>query len=116
MKDRMEKFSFKDRKWHSTKFLQEWSPSKKAKSKKEKNQLQGTQKLKFGKRKLEFVNMINTIRSNYDHLLAPPFNVKREDPGLPMITCKISQQTFYNAFSAIQKVMHEYQSTIESFT
>jgi hypothetical protein len=34
----------------------------------------------------ETVNMINTIQSEYDHLLTPPFLVK-DDPGVPTIEC-----------------------------
>jgi hypothetical protein len=33
--------------------------------------------------------MINTLRSEYDHLLASPFLTKKEDPGVPMIECSI---------------------------
>ena len=42
--------------------------------------------------------MINTLRSNYDHLLASPFNNKKGDPGPPTIECTIGQQVFHNAF------------------
>ena len=89
MKDRMENFFFKNSKWHSIKMLQEQPPSRQAKSKKENNQLQGTQKLKFELGKLEFVNMIDTLRSNYDQYLASPFISKKRDLGLPTIECSI---------------------------
>jgi len=89
IKDRLEKFSFKNSKLHCTKFLQEQPPTRK--SKKEKNQLQGTQKLKFEQGRIEFANMINTLWSNYDHLLAAPFNTKKGDLGLPTIECTIGQ-------------------------
>ena len=98
IKDRVEKFSFNNSKLHSTKFLQEQPPTKKGRSKKEKNELQGMQKLKFEQGRLEFANMINTLRSNYDHLLASPFNTKKGDPGLPTIECTIGQQVFHNTF------------------
>ena len=42
--------------------------------------------------------MINTLQSNYDHLLASPFNTKKGDPGLPTIECTIGQQVFHNTF------------------
>jgi len=96
IKDRVEKFSFKNSKLHSTKFLQEQPPTRK--SKKEKNQLQGTQQLKLEQGRIEFANMINTLRSNYDHLLASPFNTKKGNPGLPTIECTIRQQVLHNAF------------------
>ena len=31
----------------------------------------------------ETVNMINTLRSEYDHLLASPFLGKKDDPSVP---------------------------------
>jgi hypothetical protein len=37
----------------------------------------------------ESIKMINTLRSEYDHLLASPFLTKKEDPGIPMIECTI---------------------------
>jgi len=37
----------------------------------------------------ESVKMINTLRSEYDHLLASPFLTKKEDPGVPTIECII---------------------------
>jgi hypothetical protein len=49
----------------------------------------------------ETVNMINTIRSEYDHLLAPPFLAKKVDPGVPMIECTIRQRIFHNTFCDI---------------
>jgi len=33
----------------------------------------------------ESVKMINTLRLEYDHLLASPFLSKKEDPGVPTI-------------------------------
>jgi hypothetical protein len=46
----------------------------------------------------ETVNMINTIQSEYDHLLAPPFLEKKDDPGVPTIECAISQKIFHKTF------------------
>jgi hypothetical protein len=39
----------------------------------------------------ESVKMINTLRSEYDHLLISPFLTKKEDPRVPMIECMIRQ-------------------------
>jgi hypothetical protein len=39
----------------------------------------------------ESVKMINTLRSEYDHLLASPFLTKKEDLGVPTIECMIGQ-------------------------
>jgi len=49
----------------------------------------------------ESVEMINTLQSEYDHLLASPFLTKKEDPGVPMIECTIRQRIFHNTFSDI---------------
>jgi hypothetical protein len=46
-------------------------------------------KNKTGQSPEETINIINTIRSEYDHLLAPPFLAKNDDPGVPMIECTI---------------------------
>jgi hypothetical protein len=42
--------------------------------------------------------MINTIRTKYDHLLTPPFLVKKDDPGVPTIECTINQKIFQKTF------------------
>ena len=42
--------------------------------------------------------MINTLRSEYDHLLASPFLAKKDDPDVPMIECTIGQRIFHNTF------------------
>jgi hypothetical protein len=46
--------------------------------------------------------MINTLRSEYDHLLASPFLTKKEDPSVPMIDCTIGQRIFHNTFCDIE--------------
>jgi hypothetical protein len=42
--------------------------------------------------------MINTIRIEYDHLLTPPFLVKKNDPGVPTNECIINQKIFHKTF------------------
>jgi hypothetical protein len=61
------------------------------------------------------VNMINTIQLEYDHLLAPPFLEKKDDLGIPMIECTISQKIFHKTFCDIgsgvnimSKITYEY--------
>ena len=49
----------------------------------------------------ESVNMINTLRSEYDHLLASPFLAKKDDPGVPMIECTIEKRIFHKTFCDI---------------
>jgi hypothetical protein len=39
----------------------------------------------------ETVKMISIIRFEYDHLLTPPFLVKKDDPRVPTIECTINQ-------------------------
>ena len=59
--------------------------------------------------------MINTLRSEYDHLLASPFLAKKDDPGIPTIECTVGQRilhkTLYDFGSHVNimsKVMYEY--------
>ena len=63
----------------------------------------------------ESVNMINTLRLEYDHLLASTFLAKKDDPGIPTIECTIGQRIFHNTFCDIgssinimSKVTYEY--------
>ena len=63
----------------------------------------------------ESVNMINTLKLEYDHLLASPFLAKKDDLGIPMIECTIGQRifhkTFYDIGSGVNimfKVTYEY--------
>jgi hypothetical protein len=46
----------------------------------------------------ETINIINTIQSEYDHLLAPPFLAKKDDPGVLTIECTIGQKIFHKTF------------------
>ena len=59
--------------------------------------------------------MINTFRSEYNHLLASPFLAKKDDPSVPTIECTIGQRIFHNTFydigsgvNIISKVTYEY--------
>ena len=63
----------------------------------------------------ESVNMINTLRSEYDHLLTSPILVKKDDLGVPTIECTIGQRIFRKTFCDIgssvnimSKVTYEY--------
>ena len=49
----------------------------------------------------EWVKMINTLRSEYNHPLASPFLTKKEDPGILTIECTIGQRIFHNIFCDI---------------
>ena len=59
--------------------------------------------------------MINTLRSEYNHLLASPFLTKKEDPSVSTIKCTIGQKIFHNTFcdigssvNIISKVTYDY--------
>ena len=59
--------------------------------------------------------MINTLRSEYDRLLASPFLAMKDDPGVPMIECTIGKRIFYKTFcdigsgvNVMSKVTYEY--------
>ena len=63
----------------------------------------------------ETVKMINTIQSEYEGLLAPPFLDKKDDPKVPTIECLINQKVFHKTFCDIgsgvnimSKVTYEY--------
>ena len=83
IKDRKEKFSFKNRILQSPRHPQmsylpkETTVTKKKNRRRRKNKVRQSQE--------ESVNMINTLRSEYDHLLASPFLAKKDDPGVPTI-------------------------------
>ena len=71
----------------------------------------------------ELVNMINTLQSEYDHLLASPFLAKKDDLGIPMIECTIGQRIFHKTFCDIgsgvnimSKVTYEYFFGDEPFS
>jgi hypothetical protein len=72
-------------------------------------------KNKTGQSPKETINIINTIRSESDHLLAPPFVAKKDDPSVPMIECTIGQKIFHKTFcdvgsgiNIMSKVTYEY--------
>jgi len=44
------------------------------------------------------VQPINSVNTEYDHLLAPPYIIKREDLGVPTIECTIKQMVFPKTF------------------
>jgi hypothetical protein len=59
--------------------------------------------------------MINTLWSEYSHILASPFLSKKKDPSVPIIECTIEQRIFHNSFydflsglNIISKVTYDY--------
>ena len=99
IKDRKEKFTFKNRIHHSPSHPQmaylpeETTVSKKRNNPRRKNKARQSQE--------ESVNMINTLILEYDHLLALPFLAKKDDLGVPTIECTIGQRIFDKTFCDI---------------
>jgi hypothetical protein len=60
------------------------------------------------------VKVINTIHTEYDHLLVSPYLLKQDDLGVPMIECMINQRIFHKTYDTgsgvniIAKVTYEY--------
>jgi myo-inositol-1-phosphate synthase len=59
--------------------------------------------------------MINSVHTEYDHLLVSSYLNKRDDPGVPTIECKINQRIFHKTFydtrssvNIMSKVTYEY--------
>ena len=82
-------------------------------TKKKKNMIRRKNKARQSQE--ESVNMINTLRSKYDHLLTSPFLAKKDDLGVPTIECNIGQRIFHKTFCDIgsrvnimSKVTYEY--------
>jgi hypothetical protein len=113
IKDKKEKFSFKDHILYSPTHPQmAYLPKETTTVTKKKNI---RRKNKTGQSPKETINIINTIRSESDHLLAPPFVAKKDDPSVPMIECTIGQKIFHKTFcdvgsgiNIMSKVTYEY--------
>jgi hypothetical protein len=63
----------------------------------------------------ESVKMINTVHTEYDHLLISLYLLKQDDPGVPTIECMINQRIFHKTFydtrsrvNIMTKVTYEY--------
>jgi hypothetical protein len=59
--------------------------------------------------------MINTVHTEYDHLLISPYLLKQDDPGVPTIECTINQRIFHKTIcdtrsrvNIMAKVTYEY--------
>ena len=90
IKDRKKKFTFKNHIHHSPSHPQmAYLPEETTVTEKRNNQ---RRKNKARQPQEESVKMINTLRSEYDHLLASSFLTKKEDPGVPMIECTIGKE------------------------
>jgi hypothetical protein len=116
IKDKKEKFSLKARILHSSALPQKaFMPEKPAALVPKKKNFRNWRKTKLSKILEETVKMINTIRIEYDHLLTPPFLVKKDDRGVPTIECTINQKIFHKTFrdmvsgvNIMSKVTYEY--------
>jgi hypothetical protein len=50
------------------------------------------------------VNMINTLRSEYDHLLAPPFLAKKDDSGVPTMSVLLGKESSTTPSTTLDQV------------
>ena len=114
IKEKKEKFSFKNHILQSPRHSQTSSLPEETTVTKKKNKRR-RRKNKVRQSQEESVNMINTLRSEYDHLLASPFLAKKDDLGVPTIECTIGQRIFHKTFCDIgsgvnimSKVTYEY--------
>jgi hypothetical protein len=99
-------------------FAQPHAPSKRSEPvliKKTKKNPRSWRKNKASQAQEETIKMINTIQSEYEGLLTPPFLAKKDDPGVPTIECLINQKVFHKTFCDIgsgvnimSKVTYEY--------
>jgi hypothetical protein len=114
IKDNKEKFSFKNHILQSPSHPQKAClPEETIITKKKKNQRR--RKNKTRQPQEETINMINTLQSEYDHLLVSSYLTKKDDLGIPTIECIIGQRIFHKTFYDIRsgvnimcKVMYEY--------
>jgi hypothetical protein len=91
IKDKKEKFSF--RSWMLYTPAQPHAPSKRNESvtiKEKKKNPRSWRKNKASQAQEVIVKIINTIQSEYEGLLTPPFLAKKDDPGVSTIECLIN--------------------------
>jgi hypothetical protein len=118
IKDKKEKFSFKNHILNSPAFpshpyehhqehKQPAEPKKKSNRRSKKNKI----------RKIleETTQLVTAINTENDYLLPRPFVAKREDRGVPIIECKIKDTTFFDTtydtssrVNIMAKVVYEY--------
>jgi hypothetical protein len=116
IKDKKEKFSYKERILHSPAHSQmSYLPEEPTTPTPKKKNNRNRRRNKLSQVLEETIKMINAVNAESDHLLAPPFLVKKEDPGVPTIECTINQRIFCNTFcdigsgaNIISKVTYEY--------
>ena len=102
-KDRKEKFSSKNRILQSPGHPQTpYLPEEATVTKKKDNRRR--RKNKASQSQEESDNMINTLRLEYDHLLASPFLAKKDDPGVPTIECTIGRKKFTRPSATLGQV------------
>ena len=100
IKDRKEKFTFKNHILHSPSHPQMVYLPEDATVSKKRNNRRGKNRARQPRK--ESVKMINTLRSEYDHLLTSPFLTKKEDLGISTIKCMLA---YINAHRIIRKRM-----------
>jgi hypothetical protein len=116
IEDKKEKFSFKERILHSPAHPQmSYLPKEPTTLAPKKKNNRNRRWNKLSQVPEETIKMINAVNVESDHLLAPPFLVKKDDPRVPTIECTINQKIFHNTLCDIglgsnikSKVPYEY--------
>jgi hypothetical protein len=102
IKDKKEKFSFKEHILYSSahpqmSYLPKEPTTQAPKKKNNRNQ----RRKKLSQVPEETIKMINAVNAESNHLLALPFLIKKDDPRVPIIECTINQKIFHNTFCDI---------------
>jgi hypothetical protein len=102
IKDKKEKLSFKERILHSPAHPQmSYLPEEPTTPAPKKKNNRNRRRNKLNQVLEETIKMINAVNAGSDHLVAPPFLVKKDDPGVPTIEYTINQKIFRNTFCDI---------------
>jgi hypothetical protein len=116
IKDKKEKFSFKEHILHSPAHPQMlYLPKEPTTAAHKKKNNRNWRRNKLSQVPEETIKMINAVNAESDHLLAPPFLVNKDDLGVPTIDCTINQKIFHNTFydigssaNIMSKITYEY--------
>jgi hypothetical protein len=94
IKDRRERFTFKNRTLQSPAHPQRAHTYEDKTTEKKTSRRRNKTKQSLA----ESVKMINTVDTEYDHLLVSPYLHKQDDLGVPAIECTINQRIFHKIF------------------
>jgi hypothetical protein len=106
IKDKKEKFSFKERILYSPAHPQmSYLPEEPTTPAPKKMNNRNQRRNKLSRVPEETIKIINAVNAESDHLLAPPFLVKKDDPGVPTIECTINQRFFATLSVTLDQVL-----------